>query len=48
MLFAWKKKKGKTSNFVDAGSNNWNEREGKNSKEWIDRKQWRRKMKLKL
>ena len=33
MVFTWKKKKKKkktekTSKFVDAGSNNWNEREG--------------------
>ena len=27
MMFAWKKKKGKTSKFVDVGSNNRNERE---------------------
>ena len=26
IVSAWNKKKGKTSKFVDAGSNNWNER----------------------
>ena len=28
MMSAWRKKRGKTLKFVNAGSNNWNEREG--------------------
>ena len=37
MVSTWKKKKGKTSKFVDAEGNNWNEREGGiNNIEWID------------
>ena len=28
MMFAWKKKKGKTSKFVEAESKNWNEEVG--------------------
>ena len=40
MVYTWKKKKkGKTSKFVDAGSNNWNEREEIGSMEWIDREE---------
>ena len=38
MVFAWKKKKkkGKTSKFVDAGRNNWMREKGINSMKWID------------
>ena len=41
---ARKRKKGKTSKFVDAGTTE----KGINSIEWIDREEWRRKVKLKL
>ena len=40
-----RKKKRKTSKFVDAG-NNWNERVGNNNMEWIEREEWTRKIKL--
>ena len=46
MVSTWKKKKRKTSKFVDAGSINWNEREGTNNMEWNNREEWRRKIKL--
>ena len=38
--------KGKIHKFVNAESNNWNERGGINNKEWIDGEEWRRKTKL--
>ena len=44
IMSAWKKNKGKTSKFVDAGSNNWNESEGNES----TRKKMEKKIKLKL
>ena len=41
----WKTKKGKTSKFVDARGYNRNEREsGTNNMEWIEREEWRRKI----
>ena len=46
MVTTWKKKKRKTSNFVDAASNKWNEEKGINNMEWIDREEWKRKRKL--
>ena len=33
----WKKRKEKTSKFMNAGSNNWNERKEINGIEWIDK-----------
>jgi hypothetical protein len=46
---AWKKKKGKTSKFVDAEGYNRNDRERViNNFKWVDREGWRRKIKLKL
>ena len=46
MVSTWMKKKRKTSKFVDVGSINGSEREGKgiNNLEWIDREEWRRKI----
>ena len=38
MMSAWKKKKGKTSKFVDAGSNNWNEQHGMNREGGMEKK----------
>ena len=43
-----KKKKGKTSKFVDSGINNCNERDGINSMEWNEREKSPRKITLKL
>ena len=43
MVSTWKKKKGKTSKLVDAGSHNWNEREG-NQECGMD---WQRRMEKK-
>ena len=43
MVSTWKKKKKrKTTKFVDTGSNNRNEREGINNIEWVDREKWRK------
>jgi hypothetical protein len=41
-----KQEKNMISKFVDAESFNWNEREGINNVELIDREEWRRKIKL--
>ena len=38
--------KGKTSKFVDAGSNKRNEGKGINNMERVDREEWRRKLAL--
>ena len=48
-MSAWKEKKRNTLRFVDEGSNNWNERErerGIKFMEWINREEWRRKIKF--
>ena len=53
-LSTWKKKKGKTSKLVDTGNSNYNERERERERErreiinmeWIDREEWRIKIKL--
>jgi hypothetical protein len=46
LVGCWKKKKAKTSKFLDAGNNNWDE--GIINMEWIKREEWSIKMKLKL
>ena len=40
------KNKMKILKFIDAGRNNWDERAGINNMKWIDREEWRRKIKL--
>ena len=42
-----KKKNRKTLKFVDAGSNSGMREKGSNNMEWINREEWRRKIKLK-
>ena len=45
MMSNWKKKKRKTSKFVDATGMR---EKGINNMEWIDREEWRRKIKLQV
>ena len=47
MVPTWKTKKGKTSEFVDAGDYNRKERErGIGDLEWVDKEGWRKKIDL--
>ena len=47
MVPTWKTKKGKTSEFLDAGGYNGNKRErGIGDLVWIDREEWGKKMNL--
>ena len=46
-MSTWKKKKRKTSKFVDAGSKTTGMRDkGINNMEWVNREEWRREIKF--
>ena len=48
MISSWKKKKGKTLEFVNAESDNLVREKEINNMEWISKEEWGRKIKLKL
>ena len=44
MVSTWKKKKRKTTKFVNARSTTGMREKGINNMEWMDRKEWRKKI----